>query len=289
MPEHLLVEARRVGRRAHLDRHARCAGLPSPRSPSLSGALAHQVDHDGVAGLDRAAVDRLESRGALAAAVPAPGRWRRPRRRPAAVRTSIVATVAGIERRHDVERGREGQRLALLDLQVPDVGLSTGSTPRSVSASSHRVPDQVLGGVLQNLPAEPLPHHLRRHLARPEARQARRLAVARGHLVDLRDRPCRRGISTTRFLRVSLTSTSSVFIRVLLELRMILDVGTIAVAGGTAARLPSAHLRGSAASARQSFARASVACRAEALSASDGGGWCERGESNPHSLSATGS
>ena len=80
--------------------------------------------------------------------------------------------VAGIERRHDVERGGKRERLALLDDEILDVGavdgLETAFGERVLDGVAH----EVLSGILQDLPPEALPDDLGGHLAGPETRQA---------------------------------------------------------------------------------------------------------------------
>ena len=93
--------------------------------------------------------------------------------------------VAGIDRRHRVERRRELQRLAFFDDDVADVGrvdrLDAALAQRLVDGAR----DQTVRDVVQDLVAEPLPDDLGRHLARPEAGNPRRLAVVARDLVDL--------------------------------------------------------------------------------------------------------
>ena len=65
-------------------------------------------------------------------------------------------------------------------------GVSTGSTPRSVSASSTALLDELVRDVVQDLAAETLADHLGRHLAGTEAREPCGFAVASGDARDLR-------------------------------------------------------------------------------------------------------
>ena len=97
-------------------------------------ALALEVDHDGVAGLDAAAFHRLEPGRAVAQALErlVDGVLVDDDRRAAALDRREVARVEG---RHHVEGGRERERLAFVDVEVLDVRLSTGWTPCSARAS----------------------------------------------------------------------------------------------------------------------------------------------------------
>jgi hypothetical protein len=118
------------------------------------------------------------------------------------------AVVARIDGRHGLEGRRELQRLAFLDDDVADVGGIDRLDTFLAQGLVDRPGDQAVGDVVQDLVAEALPDDLRRHLAGPEAGDARRLAVVARDLVDLGVH-YRAGISTTRFFCVSLTSISS--------------------------------------------------------------------------------
>ena len=151
----------------------------------LAGRLAHQVDGHGVALLDRAR--------------PSTGSYRAARSRKrcrvsstasswsvaSARRSCNDAYVPQLEGRDGVERRRELQRLPLFDDHVADVGrldrLETALPQRVVDRARH----QLVHDVVEDLVLEALLDDPRRHLARPEARDARGLAVVARHPIDL--------------------------------------------------------------------------------------------------------
>ena len=91
-------------------------------------------------------------------------------------------------------------------------GVSTGSTPRSRSASSTARRNQVVRDIVQDLLLEALLDDLGRHLARAEAGNARLARSSRARDASISASTMSLGISTRTFFRVSLTSTNSVFI-----------------------------------------------------------------------------
>ena len=119
--------------------------------------------------------------------------------------------VAGVERRQRVERRREGERLTLFDVHVADVRrvdrLDAALAQRFVDGAR----DEVVRDVVQDLVLEALLDDARRRLARPEAGDARACASSRARRDRSRRRRRRSGFRRGRFLRVSLTSTNSVF------------------------------------------------------------------------------
>ena len=109
----LVVEPRRVGRRADFDRHAFVLRLLAGLA-FLVERLALEIDDERVTVAGHAVFDRLEARRAFAQPLERliDGRvLDRDRRAPHFDRCEL----AGIERRHDVELGLEGERLALFD------------------------------------------------------------------------------------------------------------------------------------------------------------------------------
>ena len=118
-PLQLVVEAGRIGGRADLHGHAFVLGLLA-RLAGLVERLALEIDDDRVAVAGDAVLDRLEARRAFAQPLERLIDGRvvdRDRRPPHLDRREL----AGIERRHDVELGLEGERLPLFELDVTDV------------------------------------------------------------------------------------------------------------------------------------------------------------------------
>ena len=76
--------------------------------------------------------------------------------------------VARIDGRHRFEARRELQRLAFLDDDVANVGRVDGLDAAFAQGLVHRTRDETVCDVVENLIAEPLAHHLRRHLAGTE-------------------------------------------------------------------------------------------------------------------------
>ena len=94
----------------------------------------------------------------------------------AGLRSAIPRYSPGIERRHRVEGGREGQRRSRLDHDVADVGRVDRLEVALAQALVERLRHQVVGHVVQDIVLEPLPDDARRHFARAEARDLRRPA-----------------------------------------------------------------------------------------------------------------
>ena len=217
---------------------------------------------DRVARLDAAALDRLVARGALA---------QPPERlvdrgvvdvhRLAAQRDARV--VAGIDRRHGVEGRRELQRLALFHDDVADVGRVDRLDPALAQRIVHGARDQAVRDVVEDLVAEALPDDLGGHLAGPEARDARGPAVVARDLVDLRVDDGAGDFDDEVLLRVADVDELGFHCGILRRCR------------GCGASAPTACIwRPPSRRSRRAAER-----RLE----------CERGESNPHSLPATGS
>ena len=153
------------------------------RDAFLVRALPLERDDDGVAGLDDAGLDRFVTRRALA----------QPLER---LRHGFVfdrdrglgrldrAEVARIETRHDVERGLEGEGLALFEHQVLDVGRVDRLDAAFGQRLADRPGDEVLGDVLHDLAAEALADDRGRHLAGPEAGDARLASEPGGGVAD---------------------------------------------------------------------------------------------------------
>jgi hypothetical protein len=95
-----------------------------------------------------------------------------------------VAEVARLERRHDVEAGRERQRLALFDDDVLHVGSVDGLDALRAERLVDALRNQVVGDVVEDLRPEALAHDARRHPAGPEAGQAGRFRVLARDPVD---------------------------------------------------------------------------------------------------------
>ncbi len=113
--QQLLVEPRRVRLRAQLDADV------GVRLDLALGVGPHEIEHDRVAVVDAAVLNRLVPRGAI----PQPLErliHRRVLDRRRRARERDRREVARIERRERVERRRERQRLALLHRHVADVG-----------------------------------------------------------------------------------------------------------------------------------------------------------------------
>ena len=73
--------------------------------------------------------------------------------------------LARIERRHDVELGLEGERLALFNLDVADVGRLDRLDAALGQRLFNRALDELVGDIVENLALEALAHDLGRHLA----------------------------------------------------------------------------------------------------------------------------
>ncbi len=167
--------------------------------------------------------------------------------------TRVVTRVDG---RHRFEARGELERLAFLDHDVADIG----SVDRLDAAFAQRLVDgtgdEAVCHVVQNLIAEALPDHLRWHLAGPEARNPCRPAVVAGDLVNL-------GVDhrARDFDDQVLTGVADVYE---------FSFHAMARLGSGSARATSPVLDAE-------------------LRAAERERECERGESNPQSLSATGS
>ena len=155
------------------------------RLARLIDRLPLDIDHQGVALLGHARFHRLEACRALAQALErlidrfvfdvdggAPHFDR--------------GEIAGIKRRHHVELRLERQRLALFEFQILDVGCRHGFDTALLKRFADRTFDQLVRDVMKDLTLEALLDHLGRHFAWAEARDARRAAVLRCYLVDLR-------------------------------------------------------------------------------------------------------
>ena len=125
----------------------------------VSGAsrarLAHEIDDDRVAPLDRACLDHLEPRRPLAQRLqrfvdrPFLQRGLRPAQLQRGVRLELEA-------RHGIERRRELQRLALFDDDVADVGRVERLEAALAQRVVHRARHQLVDHVVENLAPEPL-------------------------------------------------------------------------------------------------------------------------------------
>ena len=98
----------------------------------------------------------------------------------------MLRVVARIDRRHRLEARGELQRLSFLDDDILDVRRVDRFDAALAQRLVHGARDQPMRDVVKDLVAEPLAHDFRRHLAGPEARDARRLAVVTRDLLDLR-------------------------------------------------------------------------------------------------------
>ena len=92
--------------------------------------------------------------------------------------------VAGIERRNDVERGLEGERLAFFEDEVLDVGRFDRLDTLFDERVADRLRHQVLGDVLHDLGLEALADHVGRDLAGAEAGDFRGASELRGGVAD---------------------------------------------------------------------------------------------------------
>ena len=176
------------------------AGNDDQRLLGLLGRRPHQVHQDRVAALDAAVLDRLVTGPPAPAAAPAPGRPPHPRPATCAALDRGVI-VARLERGTVSNVGRELERRPSSTMTSLMSGVSTGSTPRSRSASSTARGIRPCATSWRIWLAEALPHDLGRHFAGPEPGNPRRLAVLRVTLA-ISASTTSGGISTVRFRRV---------------------------------------------------------------------------------------
>ncbi len=190
----MIVEARRIRRRAQLDRDVlerlrlvvvgvrggklRFAGQrDEPTAPRPD-----QVDEDRVAGSSRTIFDRTPARGLLPQSLDClidradfeHGRL---------FAHGDAGVLAGIDRRQRLEIRDELQRLALLEDDVFDIGCRDGLEAALAQLVVHELRNEIVRDVVQDLILVTLPNDRRGHFARPEARHAG------GARITLRD-PC---------------------------------------------------------------------------------------------------
>src|SRR6185503_1274292 len=161
---------------------------------------ALDVEDHRVAVLDAAVLDRLELRAALAELlqrlvdglvinVGGVSRGRDGRK------------VADVERRHGLDSGRERERLSLFERDVLDVRrvhrLDTALLQRFIDGARN----QAVRDVVEDLLLEPLLDQRGRHLAGPEAGDARLLGVALGNAIDLGSHDIDRDLDREGLLR----------------------------------------------------------------------------------------
>ena len=84
--------------------------------------------------------NRCSAWSTISSLTAADGRW-----------SESVDEIARIERRHRVERRREGQRLTLLDRHVPHVGRVDRLHPSLAQRLVHRARDEILHDLVQDL------------------------------------------------------------------------------------------------------------------------------------------
>ena len=205
--------------------------------------------------------------------------------------------VARLDRRHGLERRRELERLALFDDDVLDVGRVDRLDAALAQRLVDRARNQAVRDVVEDLVAKALAHDLGRHLAGPEAGNPRRLAVVARDLVDLGIHDVAVDLDDEVLLGVG--DVYEFGFHVLLGDVAAIQLGTCAfriqadgqVRRGSTFALRAtvdALLRGPARSSQPS-ATCSRACTPKLAHEYRRAKECERGESNPHSLSATGS
>ena len=205
------VEARRVGLGAHLDLDSRVPLRRRRRGRGVRGrhAAPLEVDGDGVADGHAAVLDRLGARRLppqLVEGVRHLGVGDLERRAP----HGQAAAVARVHRRQRLEGGREGQRPALLDVDVADGRGLQRLHPALAEGLVDGLLDEAFGDLLQDLLVHPLPDQARRRLAGPEAGDAGRASIALGQTLDLAidvgrrhfDRDARAGVAEVRELRL---------------------------------------------------------------------------------------
>ena len=164
--EQLRVEAWRVGFRPELDADV---GVRVGRALAVA---ALQIQHRRVAIVDTAPFHRLVTRGAIAQALQR-AVHRRVVDRDRRALEGNCGEVAGVERRHRVERRGERQRLTFFNRDVADIRCVHRLHPLLAQRVVDGTRDEVVGDVMEDLILEALLDHTRGRLAGAESRNAR--------------------------------------------------------------------------------------------------------------------